>query len=84
MHPLRKFVPSYLRLVFRQLITTQTVEQLAEVRLPSRVGRDPRPQLPRRTVPHMLPMSACEIGNPVALLVPVKADDRLFYHHCWR
>ena len=84
MHPLRKFVPSYLRLVFRQLITTQTVEQLAEVRLPSRVGRDPRPQLPRRTMPHMLPVSACEIGNPVALLVLVKADDRLFCHLCWQ
>jgi hypothetical protein len=30
----------------------------------------------------MLPVSACEIGNPVALLVPVKADDRLFCHLC--
>jgi hypothetical protein len=33
-------------------------------------------------MPHMLPVSACEIGNPVALFVLMKLDDRLLGHLC--
>ncbi len=40
----------------------------------------PRAQLPGRPVPHMLRMSACQVGDPVPVLVLVEADNLLLRH----
>jgi len=34
---------------------------------------DPRSVLPRRTMPHVLRMTAAQLGDPVTCFVPVKA-----------
>jgi hypothetical protein len=33
-------------------------------------------------MPHMLPVSAVEIGNPLAKLIQMKPDNRLLCHRC--
>ena len=38
---------------------------------------DPGPQFPRWVVPHVLAVTAGEIGHPIAVLVPVKAKNGL-------
>ena len=63
-------------------IATHAAQQLAQMRLPSGYGHDPWPQLPRRTMAHMLSVSAGELGDPVALLVLVISDNWLLCHLC--
>ena len=44
---------------------------------------DPGPQFPRWMMPHMLGVTAGEIGNPVCILILMKTDDGLgfsFFH----
>jgi len=36
---------------------------------------DPRPVFPRRPVPYMLPVSALQIGYPIAVLIQMKTDN---------
>jgi hypothetical protein len=38
-------------------------------------SENPRPHLPRRVVPHMLPMAALKVGYPVTYLVQVVSDN---------
>lgn len=47
----------------------------------TRIGQHPRATCHRRLMPHMLPMSARQVGDPVALLILMVSDD-LLLHHC--
>ena len=51
-------------------------EQLDSQKSGPALGRQhPRTHLPRRIVPHVLPVPALEIGDPVPFLVGMKPDD---------
>ena len=52
------------------------IERHAERALASLGRGNPRPVRPRRRMANVLEMSARELGNPVALVVPVITDDR--------
>jgi hypothetical protein len=51
------------------------LERRAEVFSPTRGLEDPGSFEERRPVPHVLPMAAGELGDPLALRVLVEADD---------
>lgn len=42
-------------------------------------GLDPRAVDKRRLMPYMLPMTACQISHPVAIVILVISDDRLLH-----
>jgi len=43
----------------------------------TRFGRHPGPGLPRRIVPHMLSVTAFELGDPMFLFILMEPDDPL-------
>ena len=55
------------------------IERRTEPFSPTLLFDDPRPQLERRLVAHVLLMAARELGDPVAALVLVIADDRTLH-----
>ena len=56
--------------------TFLAIERLADELLPAFFRQHPGPADHRRLVPHMLAVPALEIGDPIAVLVQVKADDK--------
>jgi hypothetical protein len=62
------------------LIAPQATQLLAQVCCPSFFGHHPGPQLPWRPMPHMLPMTALEVGNPVAVLIRMEPYNCPFCH----
>jgi hypothetical protein len=47
--------------------------------LPPLLREDPRPAHKRRLMAHVLPMPACQISDPIAAVVLMKADDGLMH-----
>ena len=45
----------------------------------TRFGQDPRSIRHRRLMPHMLPMPASQISNPIAILILMVTDDFLVH-----
>jgi hypothetical protein len=72
--------PSALRVLF--LIATHAPQHLSYVLLAPLRSHHPRPHLPRRTMPYVLPMPTVELGNPIAPLILMKPDNRLLCHLC--
>jgi hypothetical protein len=62
------------------LIASQATQLLAQVRLPARFGHHPGPQLPWRPMPHMLPMTAFQVRNPIAMFIGVESNNCPFSH----
>jgi hypothetical protein len=48
---------------------------MADKACSARLGQNPGARLHRRIVPHVLRMTALQVGNPVSFLVLVEADD---------
>ena len=69
-----------LRPADRCFVAQHTVQDLAEPRAAALFGQHPRADLPRRVVPNMLVVTARQLGDPVVLIVLMKACDRLL--HC--
>jgi hypothetical protein len=60
----------------RRIHRAENTAQLgSEVLVAPTLGRHPEPILPRRIMPHVLIVSAFELGNPVILIVAMIADD---------
>ena len=53
-----------------------TVEQGTELGGATLACHHPRAVDPGRVMPHVLEMTAVQLGNPVILIVPMKAGDR--------
>jgi len=54
---------------------------LTQVLLASSSCQDPWATCERRLMPHMLSMTASQIGHPITLLILMKTNNRLL-HHC--
>ncbi|HKD20083.1 MAG TPA: hypothetical protein VKG23_19690 [Thermoanaerobaculia bacterium] len=63
----------------RQLVAKTAIEKFAESFSPAFGIEDPRAQLERRLVAHVPMVAARELGDPLALLVLVVADDRTLH-----
>jgi hypothetical protein len=61
------------------LVTFLAIEYAPDKVLATFFGLDPLAYQPGRIVPHMVPVPAAQIRHPVALLILVKANDRLFH-----
>jgi hypothetical protein len=59
----------------RDLVAEWAIDGLTELLPSALVARDPCPELPRRAVPHVLPVLTRKVRDPVALVVSMKADD---------
>jgi hypothetical protein len=44
-------------------------------------GENPRAIRERRLMPYMLPMTTCQLGDPIAIVILVISDDGLL--HIW-
>ena len=60
-------------------VAQHAVQHLAEPRAATLLREHPRPQLPRRIMPHVLVVAAGQFRDPVALIVLMKACDRLLH-----
>jgi hypothetical protein len=58
------------------LVAQAAVEGRSEPFAPTRVLEDPGLREERRSVAHVLPMAAVELGDPIAVGVEVEARDR--------
>jgi hypothetical protein len=61
------------------LVAEAALEGRTQALLPSLGLQDPRPGVERRLVAHVLPVAASELGDPLALRVQMKADDRALH-----
>ena len=62
------------------LIATDTAQHLPQAFPSTLRGHHPWPQLPRWPMAQMLSMAALQFGNPVALLIAMKPDNRPLRH----
>jgi hypothetical protein len=67
------------RLSGGRLVADHAVQHLAQPRAATLLREHPRPQLPRRIVPHVLVMAAGQFRDPVVLIVLMKACYRLLH-----
>jgi hypothetical protein len=58
------------------LVAEAALERRAEVLSPTLGLQDPRSEVERRLVAHVLLMAARELGDPLALCVQMEAEDR--------
>ena len=56
-------------------IAEWALERRADARMAALDGNDPRPHLPGRIVANVLGVAALEVGNPMVLVVLVKAHN---------
>jgi hypothetical protein len=59
--------------------TLLTIQRLSYVLLPTGFGEDPGSGRHRRTVPHMLPMPARQIRNPITVFILMVSNNRLLH-----
>ena len=55
--------------------TLHAQQGVAEEACPADLGDHPGPVLPGRIMPHVLGVTALEVGNPVSFFVLMEADD---------
>ena len=61
------------------LVAFLAIEYAADKILATFFGLHPLSYKPGRIVPHVVPVPAAQIRNPVTLLILMKADNRLFH-----
>lgn len=55
--------------------TLHATKRAADEARPAGFRCDPRPRLPRRLVPHMLRVTALEVGDPMTFIILMEPDD---------
>lgn len=61
------------------LVTFLTIQQLPPMLFPAGFGQDPRPVRHRRLMPDVLSVAACQISNPIPILILVISNNWLVH-----
>jgi hypothetical protein len=56
-------------------LALHAVERRPDEPRPPLIRNHPRPHLPRRLVPHVLPVPALKLSDPMSFVVLIKPDD---------